>query len=96
MDFAGNMWTLMAQVSPSTPPSLLIAGMSAASVRTEPKVVFQGTAPDVTASMGGDWGDFFDCAQDPIDGSSWCLGNYGGPARGGCPTPAKVVHITTR
>jgi hypothetical protein len=96
IDFAGNMWTLMAQVSPTTPPSLVVAGLSAAGVRTEPKIVFQGTQPDVTASMGGDWGDFFDCAQDPLDGSSWCLGNYGGPARGGCPTPAKVVHITTK
>ncbi len=96
VDFAGNMWTLMAQVSPTTPPSLVVAGMSAAGVRTEPKIVFQGTQPDVTAQSGGDWGDFFDCAQDPKDGSSWCIGNYGGPAKASCPTPAKVVHITTK
>jgi hypothetical protein len=95
-DFAGNMWTLLAQVSPTTAPSLAVAGMSAAGVRTEPKIVFQGTAPDVTAQQGGDWGDFFDCAQDPLDGSAWCIGNYGGPKTASCPTPAKVAHIVTK
>jgi hypothetical protein len=93
----GNMWALMSQVSPSTPPSLVVAGVSANGMVTPPKVVFEGTEPDVTADMGGDWGDFFDCAPDLTDDSVWCLGNYGGPPRSdGCPTPAKLVHITTK
>jgi len=96
IDRGGNMWTLMSQVSPTTPPSLLVAGMSATGVLTAPKIVFQGTQPDVTGSMGGDWGDFFDCAPDPIDDSVWCIGNYGGAPVDGCRTPAKVVHIATQ
>jgi len=96
IDRNGNMWTLMAQVSPTTPPSLVVAGMSAAGELTAPKIVVQGTVPDVTAASGGDWGDFFNCAPDPTDASVWCIGNYGGPKRGSCPTPAKVVHVATR
>jgi glutamate carboxypeptidase len=45
------MWTLMAQVSPTTPPSLVVAGMSAAGELTAPKIVVQGTVPDVTAAV---------------------------------------------
>jgi hypothetical protein len=92
IDRDGNLWALMSETSPSKAPSLAVGGRSVSGVVTAPRIVVQGSAPDVTDN--GDWGDFFNCAQDVDDGSVWCLGNYGGvgPDRS-CPTPAKVVHI---
>jgi hypothetical protein len=92
IDRDGNMWALMSETSPTLAPSLAVGGRSASGVVTAPQIVVQGSAPDVTEN--GDWGDFFDCAQDVSDGSVWCLGNYGGAGPdSSCPTPAKLVHI---
>jgi hypothetical protein len=96
VDKNGNMWALMSESSTSLNPSLAVGGYSAGGMKTEPQIVFKGTMPDVTGTTFGDWGDFFACDQDPTDGSVWCIGNYGGAAVNGCPTPAKLVHITTQ
>ena len=40
-----------------------------------------------------EFGDFFDAAQDPADGSVWAVGNY---ASGGNQCGARVVHIVTK
>jgi hypothetical protein len=98
IDKNGNMWTLMSESSTTLNPSLAVGGLSASGTRTDPRIVFQGTMPDVTGATFGDWGDFFACDQDPTDGSVWCIGNYGGapvPRKGQspCKTPAKIVHI---
>ena len=94
--FAGNMWTLMAQVSPTTAPSLVVAGMSASGVQTAPKIVLAGRSPTSRrrwAETGAT--------------SSTALRTRSTAARGAWattaarpaaprPTPAKVVHITTK
>jgi hypothetical protein len=88
IDKDGNMFALMAQTSASTPLSLAVGGMTTGGKLIAPQTVWKGTATFPAAEFG----DFFDAAQDPVDGTVWALGNYA--ANGKC--GARVVHITAQ
>ena len=88
LDKNGNMFALMAQTNASTPVSLAVGGMTAAGAMIKPQTVWKGTgnfpAPE--------FGDFFDAAQDPVDGTVWAVGNYAASGKCG----ARVVHIVAQ
>jgi hypothetical protein len=88
LDRNGNMFALMAQTSGATPVSLAVGGMTAAGQMIKPQTVWKGTG----TFPAPEFGDFFDAAQDPADGTVWAVGNYA--ASGEC--GARVVHITAQ
>jgi hypothetical protein len=89
IDKGGNMWALAAQTSATVPISLAVGGMSAAGMLVPPQTVVKGTGP----FPADEFGDFFDMAQDPADGTVWGVGNY---ASGGNKCGARVVHVVTK
>ncbi len=97
IDSSGNMWSLMAVSSNTVFPSLLVGGYSAAGTKTDVQSVLMGTQSIGMPTTFGVWGDFTNCAQDPTDGSVWCIDNWGGPpTSNGSDAPAKMAHITTK
>ena len=63
----------------------------------DPTVIVTGTAQINNGGANTRWGDYYSAAQDPTDGSTWLIGQYGGAPAGlnsesnaGC----KVVHVT--
>jgi hypothetical protein len=80
------MFALMAQTSASTPLSLAVAGMTRAGAMIPPQTVWKGNGTFPAPQFG----DFFDAAQDPVDGTVWAVGNYAAAGKCG----ARVVHIT--
>jgi len=88
LDKDGNMFALMAQTNSTTPVSLAVGGMTAAGGMIKPQTVWKGTG-DFPAPQ---FGDFFDAAQDPVDGTVWAVGNYA--ANGKC--GARVVHVAAQ
>jgi hypothetical protein len=88
IDKDGNMFALMAQTNASTPISLAVGGMTREGALIPPQSAWKGTGTFPAPQFG----DFFDAAQDPMDGSVWAVGNYA--AGGDC--GARVVHITAQ
>jgi hypothetical protein len=86
IDKDGNMYALMAQSNATTPLSLAVAGVTAGGAKIPPQTVFKGTGTFPAEQFG----DFFDAAQDPVDGTVWGVGNYA--KNGAC--GARVVHVT--
>jgi hypothetical protein len=97
-DKYGNMWLLSAAAKPAGFVGLALAGRSAAGQVRAPKEIVPGEA--AIPGSGGliRFGDYASAAQDPVDGSTWLIGQYAGKAKGplnpennaGC----KVVHVT--
>jgi hypothetical protein len=97
-DKYGSMWLLMSSVKPAGFVGLSLAGRSASGQVRAPKEIVPGLA----ALPGGGgltrFGDYAAAAQDPVDGSTWLIGEYANKAKGtlnpennaGC----KVVHVT--
>jgi hypothetical protein len=97
-DKFGNMWLLTASAKPAGFVGLSLAGRSATGTVRAPKEIVPGLA----AIPGGGglirFGDYASAAQDPVDGSTWLIGQYANNAKGplnpennaGC----KVVHVT--
>ena len=89
VDKGGNMWALAAQTSSTVPISLAVGGMTAAGALVPAQTVVKGNG----TFPADEFGDFFDMAQDPADGSVWGVGNY---AIGGNKCGARVVHVVTK
>jgi hypothetical protein len=97
LDKSSNTWVLMAEATPSGNVGLALAGIYASGKIYDPNVIVQGQS----ALTGGNrFGDYFSASQDPVDGSSWLIGQYaaapGNPlnTEGGS-AGCKVVHVTT-
>jgi hypothetical protein len=88
LDKDGNMFALMAQTNGTTPLSLAVGGMTAAGRMIAPQTVWKGNG----TFPAPEFGDFFDAAQDPTDGTVWAVGNYAAGGKCG----ARVVHITAQ
>jgi hypothetical protein len=82
------MYALMAQTNSSTPLSLAVGGITAAGTMIAPHTVWKGTG----TFPADEFGDFFDAAQDPEDGTVWAVGNYAASGKCG----ARVVHISAQ
>jgi hypothetical protein len=89
IDRKGNVWFYMAVSSETKQLSLALAGVSAGGAVIPPKIVVNGTAP----MDAGSFGDFFDGAQDPADGSVWFVGHYGTPKPSGSFCMSRVAHV---
>jgi hypothetical protein len=86
VDGRGNVWVLMSEVTATTAPGLALGGRMAAGDVVPPTVILEGTAPH----NGNRFGDYYGMAQDPVDGTLWGIGEYGGAGgRGVC----RVVHV---
>jgi hypothetical protein len=96
LDKWGNTWVVMAEATPSGNVGLALAGIYASGKTYAPDIIVKGQS----AITGGNrFGDYFSAAQDPVDGSSWLIGQYaampGNPlnTEGGS-QGCKVVHVT--
>src|SRR6185369_5673595 len=69
IDKDGNMFALMAQTNATTPLSLAVGGMTTAGALLPPQTVWKGTG----LFPAPEFGDFFDAAQDPVDGTVWAV-----------------------
>jgi len=88
----------MAEAKPNGNVGLALAGIFADGKTYDPKIIVQGQS----AITGGNrFGDYFSAAQDPVDGSTWLIGQYaaqtGNPlnTEGGS-QGCKVVHVTAQ
>ncbi len=97
VDKAGNVWMLASSSTTKGPIGLALMGVYNSGSTYDPNTIVMGTAQINNGSATTRWGDYYSAAQDPIDGSTWMIGQYGGgPAKlnpesnAGC----KVVHVT--
>jgi hypothetical protein len=86
LDKDGNMYALMAHSNAATPLGLAVGGMTNTGAMIPPQPVMKG----VGTFPAEQFGDFFDAAQDPVDGTVWAVGNYAASGKCG----ARVVHIS--
>jgi hypothetical protein len=95
LDHFGNTWVLMAEAAPSGNVGLALAGIYTSGQTYDPKIVVQGQS---VLSGGNRFGDYFSAAQDPVDGSTWLIGQYAGkpnsPLNQENSAGCKVVHVT--
>jgi hypothetical protein len=73
-DKFGNTWVLMAEATPTGNVGLALAGIYASGKTYDPHII----VPGVSALDGERFGDYFSAAQDPVDGSTWLIGQFGG------------------
>lgn len=97
VDATGNMWALMSWVTPSTAPGEAVAGVLTNGQWRAPAPLVNGLSPFTGYCSNGNnpctsyaWGDFFESAQDPSDGTIWLAGEYGGA---GGNAASKVIHV---
>jgi hypothetical protein len=88
IDKNGNMFAIMAQTNATTPLSLAVGGMNNAGALIPAQTAWKGTGN----FPADEFGDFFDVAQDPADGTVWAVGNYAASGKCG----ARVLHITAK
>jgi hypothetical protein len=98
LDKAGNTWVLMAEAKPNGNVGLALAGVYASGKIYDPTIIVTGQSP---ITGGNRFGDYFSSAQDPVDGSSWLIGQYAAAANNplnteGGSTGCKVVHVTVK
>jgi hypothetical protein len=97
VDSAGNVWMLASSSTTAGPIGLALMGVYASGNAYDPQVIVKGTAQLNNGSANTRWGDYYSAAQDPIDGSTWLIGQYGGGPTGLNPESnagCKVVHVT--
>jgi len=97
VDSSGNVWMLASASTTQGPIGLALMGVYPGGTTYDPTVVVKGTAQIDNGSANTRWGDYYSAAQDPTDGSTWLIGQYGGgPAalnpesNAGC----RAVHVT--
>jgi hypothetical protein len=97
VDHDGNVWMLASSSTTTGPIGLALMGVYSNGKTYAPNVIVPGTAQLNNGSAQTRWGDYYSAAQDPTDGSTWMIGQYGGgPAKlnpesnAGC----RVVHVT--
>jgi hypothetical protein len=93
LDSKGNTWVLMAEAPAGGNNGLALGGILASGQLVNPYVIKQGQ------SGLGSFGDYFSSAQDPVDGSSWLIGQWGGVANStlnpeNSTAQCTVVHVT--
>jgi hypothetical protein len=98
LDKVGNTWVLMAEAKPQGNVGLALAGVYATGKTYDPNIIVNGQSP---IKGGNRFGDYFSAAQDPVDGSSWLIGQYAAAAGNplnteGGSTGCKVVHVTPK
>jgi hypothetical protein len=94
LDRAGNAWLVAAEAQPSGAVGLALAGRRASGNLVAPTII----APGQSQLTGNRFGDFFSAAQDPVDGSTWLIGQYASTSNpslnpentAGC----KIVHVS--
>jgi hypothetical protein len=91
IDRTGNVWFYMAVSSATQHLSLALAGVTVAGQVIAPRIVVPGRTPMDAPQFG----DFFDGAQDPADGSVWFVGHYGAPKRSTF-CVSRVLHVLTK
>jgi hypothetical protein len=95
LDRAGNTWVLMAEAAPAGNVGLALAGVFASGRTYAPNIIVTGQS---VITGGNRFGDYFSAAQDPVDGSSWLIGQYAGKVGSSLnpenSTGCKVVHVT--
>jgi hypothetical protein len=95
LDKFGNTWVVMAEAKPDGNVGLALSGIYASGTTYDPMII----VPGKSTINGNRFGDYFSASQDPIDGSSWLIGQYaadqGNPlnTEGGS-QGCKVVHVT--
>jgi hypothetical protein len=97
VDKAGNVWMLASSSTTKGPIGLALMGVYSTGVSYDPNSIVTGTAQINNGSATTRWGDYYSAAQDPIDGSTWMIGQYGGGPAGLNPESnagCKVVHVT--
>jgi hypothetical protein len=97
-DKYGTMWLLMASTKPAGLVGLSLAGRSPTGQVRAPKEIVAGQAGIPGGGGLIRFGDFVAAAQDPVDGSTWLIGEYAAQAKGPLNpegnTGCKVVHVT--
>jgi hypothetical protein len=95
LDHFGNSWMLSAAAQPAGDVGLALGGVYATGKIYDAQIIVPGQS---VLTGGNRFGDYFSSAQDPVDGSTWLIGQYAGMANSplnnensaGC----KVVHVT--
>jgi hypothetical protein len=97
VDKVGNVWMLASASTTQGPIGLALMGVYSSGTTYDPNMVVMGTAQINNGSAQTRWGDYYSAAQDPTDGSTWLIGQYGGGPSGLNPESnagCKVVHVT--
>jgi hypothetical protein len=97
VDITGNVWMLASSSTTQGPIGLALMGVYSNGQTYDPNVIVQGTAQINNGSANTRWGDYYSAAQDPTDGSTWMIGQYGGGPSGMNPESnagCKAVHVT--
>jgi hypothetical protein len=98
LDKAGNTWVVMAEAKPNGNLGLALGGIFASGKVYDANII----VPGQSALTGGNrFGDYFSAAQDPVDGTSWLIGEYAAAAGNplnteGGNSGCKVVHVTAK
>jgi hypothetical protein len=97
LDRFGNTWVVMSEAAPNGNVGLALAGIYASGKIYDPQII----VPGISVLTGGNrFGDYFSAAQDPVDGSSWLIGQYAGmensPLNNENSAGCKVVHVTAQ
>jgi hypothetical protein len=98
VDSTGNVWMLASASTTAGPIGLALMGVYSSGKEYAPNTIVQGTAQiDNGSADSTRWGDYYSAAQDPTDGSTWLIGQYGGGPKDLNPESnegCKVVHVT--
>ena len=97
VDSQQNVWMLASASTTQGPIGLALMGVFASGQTYAPNVIVKGTAQINNGSAQTRWGDYYSAAQDPTDGSTWLIGQYGGGPSGMNPESnagCKAVHVT--
>jgi hypothetical protein len=97
LDRFGNTWVVMAEAAKNGNVGLALAGIYASGKTYDPKIIVPGES---VLTGGNRFGDYFSSAQDPVDGSTWLIGQYAGMPNSPLNTEnsagCKVVHVTAQ
>jgi hypothetical protein len=97
VDITGNVWMLASSSTTAGPIGLSLMGVYSTGTAYDPTTIVPGTAQINNGSANTRWGDYYSAAQDPTDGSTWMIGQYGGGPAGMNPESnagCKAVHVT--